>query len=34
VAGISFTQAELISSVLVILGIGGAIWSLRNVKKG
>jgi prolipoprotein diacylglyceryltransferase len=34
VAGISFTQAELISSVLVLLGIGGAIWSLKNAKKG
>ncbi|MCX6166962.1 MAG: prolipoprotein diacylglyceryl transferase [Sphingobacteriales bacterium] len=34
VAGISFTQAELISSVLILLGIGGAIWSLKNAKKG
>jgi prolipoprotein diacylglyceryltransferase len=34
VAGISFTQAELISSVLVLLGVSGAIWSLKNAKKG
>jgi prolipoprotein diacylglyceryl transferase len=34
VAGFSFTQAELISSVLVLLGIGGAIWSIKNAKKG
>jgi prolipoprotein diacylglyceryltransferase len=34
VAGISFTQAELISSVLVLLGISGAIWSIKNAKKG
>jgi prolipoprotein diacylglyceryltransferase len=34
VAGISFTQAELISSVLVLLGVSGAIWSLKNTKKG
>jgi len=34
VAGLSFTQAELISSILVLLGICGAIWSLKNAKKG
>jgi prolipoprotein diacylglyceryltransferase len=34
VAGISFTQAELISSLLVLLGVSGAIWSLKNAKKG
>jgi prolipoprotein diacylglyceryltransferase len=33
-AGISFTQAELISSVLVLLGVSGAIWSIKNAKKG
>lgn len=30
VGGMSFTQAELISSILILLGIGGAIWSVRN----
>jgi phosphatidylglycerol:prolipoprotein diacylglycerol transferase len=34
VAGISFTQAELISSLLILLGISGAIWSIKNAKKG
>uniref|UniRef100_UPI0026EB65B7 prolipoprotein diacylglyceryl transferase n=1 Tax=Pedobacter glucosidilyticus TaxID=1122941 RepID=UPI0026EB65B7 len=34
VAGLSFTQAELISSVMVILGIAGIVWSVKNYKSG
>jgi prolipoprotein diacylglyceryltransferase len=34
VAGFSFTQAELISSVMVILGIAGIVWSVKNYKSG
>jgi prolipoprotein diacylglyceryltransferase len=33
-AGFEFTQAELISSLLILLGISGAIWSIKNAKKG
>jgi prolipoprotein diacylglyceryltransferase len=31
--GLSFTQAELISSILIILGITGIFWSLKNGNK-
>jgi prolipoprotein diacylglyceryltransferase len=31
--GLSFTQAELISTILILLGITGIFWSLRNGKK-
>ena len=31
--GLSFTQAELISFIMVVLGIIGIVWSLRNAKK-
>ena len=31
--GLSFTQAELISTILVLLGITGIFWSLKNGKK-
>lgn len=31
--GIAFTQAELISSILILLGIAGIIWSLKNEDK-
>jgi phosphatidylglycerol---prolipoprotein diacylglyceryl transferase len=31
--GLSFTQAELISSILVIAGLVGVIWSIRNSKQ-
>jgi prolipoprotein diacylglyceryl transferase len=34
VAGLSFTQAELISSVMVILGIAGIVWSVKKYKSG
>lgn len=33
VFGLGFTQAELISTILVLLGVIGAIWSLKNEKK-
>lgn len=33
VAGLSFTQAELISSILVLFGIIGVIWSLSSYKR-
>lgn len=33
VGGLSFTQAELISTIMVLLGIAGIIWSLNNHKK-
>lgn len=33
VFGIGFTQAELISAILVITGIAGIFWSLNNAKK-
>lgn len=33
VGGLSFTQAELISCILVLLGIGGIIWSVNNARK-
>jgi prolipoprotein diacylglyceryltransferase len=32
VGGLSFTQAELISTIMVLLGISGIIWSLNNHK--
>jgi len=32
VGGLSFTQAELISTIMVLLGIAGIIWSLNNHK--
>ncbi len=31
--GLGFTQAELISSILILLGIAGLIWSLKNADK-
>jgi prolipoprotein diacylglyceryl transferase len=31
--GLSFTQAELISTILILLGIIGIFWSLKNGKK-
>lgn len=31
--GLGFTQAELISTILVLLGVVGIIWSLKNEKK-
>ncbi len=31
--GLGFTQAELISTILVLLGVAGIIWSLKNEKK-
>ena len=31
--GLSFTQAELISTILVLLGIAGIFWSLKNADK-
>lgn len=31
--GLSFTQAELISTILILLGITGIFWSLKNGKK-
>jgi prolipoprotein diacylglyceryltransferase len=31
--GLSFTQAELISVILILLGIIGIFWSLKNGKK-
>ena len=31
--GLSFTQAELISTILVLLGITGIFWSMKNGKK-
>ena len=31
--GLSFTQAEMISAILVLLGIAGVIWSLKNAGK-
>jgi prolipoprotein diacylglyceryltransferase len=31
--GLSFTQAELISTILIILGITGIFWSLKNGNK-
>lgn len=31
--GLSFTQAELISTIMVLLGIAGIIWSVNNHKK-
>ncbi len=34
VVGLSFTQAELISSLMVLAGIGGIIWSVKNYKSG
>ncbi|QEK51108.1 prolipoprotein diacylglyceryl transferase [Pedobacter aquae] len=34
VAGLSFTQAELISSIMILAGIGGIIWSVKNYKSG
>ncbi|WP_026904923.1 prolipoprotein diacylglyceryl transferase [Pedobacter glucosidilyticus] len=34
VAGLSFTQAELISSIMILAGIGGIIWSFKNYKSG
>lgn len=33
VGGLSFTQAELISTIMILLGIAGIIWSLNNHKK-
>lgn len=33
VFGLGFTQAELISTILVLLGVFGVIWSLKNEKK-
>lgn len=33
VFGLGFTQAELISTILVLLGVTGVIWSLKNEKK-
>lgn len=33
VFGLGFTQAELISTILVLLGVIGIIWSLKNEKK-
>lgn len=33
VGGLSFTQAELISTIMVMLGIAGIIWSVNNHKK-
>lgn len=33
VFGIAFTQAELISFILVISGVAGIIWSLKNAKQ-
>lgn len=31
--GLGFTQAELISSILILLGIAGVIWSMKNADK-
>ncbi len=31
--GIVFTQAELISTILILLGIAGCIWSVKNARK-
>jgi prolipoprotein diacylglyceryltransferase len=31
--GLSFTQAELIATILIILGITGIFWSLKNGNK-
>ena len=31
--GLGFTQAELISTILIILGIAGVFWSLKNGDK-
>ncbi len=31
--GVAFTQAELISSILILAGIAGIIWSVRHAKK-
>ena len=31
--GLSFTQAELISLILVVLGIIGGLWSVKNARK-
>jgi prolipoprotein diacylglyceryltransferase len=31
--GLSFTQAELISTILILLGITGIFWSIKNGKK-
>lgn len=31
--GLSFTQAELISTILILLGITGIFWSMKNGKK-
>jgi prolipoprotein diacylglyceryltransferase len=31
--GISYTQAELISTILILLGIIGIFWSIKNGKK-
>lgn len=33
VAGLSFTQAELIASILVVIGIFGIFWSVNQAKK-
>lgn len=32
VGGLSFTQAELISTIMVLLGVAGIVWSLNNHK--
>ena len=31
--GLSFTQAELISFIMVVLGVIGIIWSVRHTRK-
>jgi prolipoprotein diacylglyceryltransferase len=33
VMGLDFTQAELISTILILTGIAGLIWSVNNAKK-
>src|SRR5690606_20159972 len=33
VGGLSFTQAELISTIMILMGVAGIIWSLNNHKK-
>jgi prolipoprotein diacylglyceryltransferase len=33
VSGFTFTQAEMISTILVILGIVGIVWSIKSYNK-